>query len=59
VSAILFERVGDESKHLLIFVKQQARRKVAKPLVRKSRRGKELEALDLAKMRPLAKGEEI
>lgn len=56
---ILLERVGDQRQDLLVLIQQQHSPQVAQALIRKPRRGQELQALDLAEMCPLAEGEEV
>ena len=53
------ERVGHQGQDLLVLVEQQHGAEVAQSLVRKARGGQQLQTLDLAKMCPLAQGEQI
>lgn len=56
---LLLQRVGHQRQDLLLLIEQQACSKMAKTLVRKSRRRKELQAFDLTKVGSLAQGEEV
>jgi len=56
---VLLQRVRHQGEYLLIFVEEQARGKVTQPLIGEAGGCQELQALDLAKMRALAEGEEV
>lgn len=58
-ASILLRRVCDQRQDLLVLVQQQHGPQVAESLVRKARRGQQLQAFNLPEMRALAQREQI
>ncbi len=54
---ILFQRIRDEGQDFLVFIQEQTRGQMSQSLIGESRRGEELDALYLTKVRPLPQGE--